>query len=455
MESKESAGRVLLVEDDENLVQVLVPGLRRRGFEVESRTSAREALERLEKQDFDAIVSDVRLEGLDGLGLAERVASNRSTPVILMTGFGDLETAIAAIRTGVYDFLRKPVPLETLVVSLTRAVRHKQLEDELRRLKEAPERAPGRHRIVGESPQIREVKNLAMRVAAADISVLITGESGTGKELIARTIHDQSPRRDGPFIPINCAAVPAQLLESELFGHVAGAFTDAKRDHAGLFAQARGGTLLLDEIGDMPLDMQAKLLRAVQEGRARPVGGTDEVELDVRILASTNKDLEEELDEGRFREDLYYRLNVVNIALPPLRARGNDVLELAQYLIEDAARRLGRDVKGFSRPVGARLLRYDWPGNIRELANSMERAVALTRFSEVTVDDLPEKLRDYRVSRNVLDAVPELVSLEEVERLHIERVLKAVDGNKSKAADILGVDRRTLYRKVERYGIAA
>jgi len=191
----------------------------------------------------------------------------------------------------------------------------------------------------------------------------------------------------------------------------------------------------------------------VQEGKARPVGGNEEREFDVRILAATNKDLEAELDEGRFREDLYYRLNVVNIALPPLRARGNDVLELAQHFIESAARRLGRDVKGFTRPVAERLLRYDWPGNIRELANSMERAVALTRFSELTVDDLPEKLRDYRVNRNVLDAVPEMVSLEEVERLHIERVLKSVDGNKSKAASILGVDRRTLYRKVERYGI--
>jgi DNA-binding NtrC family response regulator len=371
-----------------------------------------------------------------------------------MTGHGDLETAIAAIRTGVYDFLQKPVALETLVVALTRAVRHKTLEEELLRLRDQPDPTGASHRIIGNSPQIREVQNLARRVAAADISVLITGESGTGKELVARTIHEQSPRRKGPFIPLNCAAVPAPLLESELFGHVAGAFTDAKGDHEGLFEQARGGTLLLDEIGDMPLEMQAKLLRAVQEGKARPVGGTEEKEFDCRILAATNKDLEEELDEGRFREDLYYRLNVVNIVLPPLRARGNDVLELAQHFIEQAGRRLGREVKGFSRPVAERLLRYDWPGNIRELANSMERAVALTRFSELTVDDLPEKLRDYRVTRNVLDAVPEMVSLEEVERLHIERVLKSVDGNKSKAANILGVDRRTLYRKVERFGIS-
>jgi len=453
MDPSTSAGRVLLVEDDANLVELLEKGLQKRGFDVVACESAAAALEFLETRDVDAVVSDVRLEGMDGLGLAERVSSNRPTPVILMTGHGDLETAIAAIRTGVYDFLQKPVPLETMVVALTRAVRHKQLEEELRRLRDEDRPAASSERIIGESPQIREVQNLARRVAAADISVLITGESGTGKELVARTIHEQSPRRNGPFIPLNCAAVPAALLESELFGHVAGAFTDAKGDHEGLFSQARGGTLLLDEIGDMPLEMQAKLLRAVQEGKARPVGGNEEREFDVRILAATNKDLEAELDEGRFREDLYYRLNVVNIALPPLRARGNDVLELAQHFIESAARRLGRDVKGFTRPVAERLLRYDWPGNIRELANSMERAVALTRFSELTVDDLPEKLRDYRVNRNVLDAVPEMVSLEEVERLHIERVLKSVDGNKSKAASILGVDRRTLYRKVERYGI--
>ena len=454
MDAPSSSGRVLVVEDDQNLVEMLEAGLAKRGFDVVARDSAAGALEAIEAQDFDAIVSDVRLEGLDGLGLAERVSSNRPTPIILMTGHGDLETAIAAIRTGVYDFLQKPVALETLVVALTRAVRHKTLEEELLRLRDQPDPTGASNRIIGNSPQIREVQNLARRVAAADISVLITGESGTGKELVARTIHEQSPRRKGPFIPLNCAAVPAPLLESELFGHVAGAFTDAKGDHEGLFEQARGGTLLLDEIGDMPLEMQAKLLRAVQEGKARPVGGTEEKEFDCRILAATNKDLEEELDEGRFREDLYYRLNVVNIVLPPLRARGNDVLELAQHFIEQAARRLGREVKGFSRPVAERLLRYDWPGNIRELANSMERAVALTRFSELTVDDLPEKLRDYRVTRNVLDAVPEMVSLEEVERLHIERVLKSVDGNKSKAANILGVDRRTLYRKVERFGIS-
>jgi len=448
------SGRVLLVEDDRDLVQMLQAGLSKRGFTVDARESAAAALEAMESEDFDAIVSDVRLEGLDGLGLAERVSSNRPTPIILMTGHGDIETAIAAIRTGVYDFLQKPVALETLVVALARAVRHKSLEEELRRLRDRPNQDGAAGRIIGNSPQIREVQNLARRVAAADISVLITGESGTGKELVARTIHEQSPRRNGPFIPLNCAAVPAPLLESELFGHVAGAFTDAKSDHTGLFEQAHGGTLLLDEIGDMPLEMQAKLLRAVQEGKARPVGGKEEKAFDVRILAATNKDLEEELDEGRFREDLYYRLNVVNIVLPPLRARGNDVLELAQYFIEQAGGRLSREVKGFSRPVAERLLRYDWPGNIRELANSMERAVALTRFSELTVDDLPEKLRDYRVTRNVLDAVPEMVSLEEVERLHIERVLKSVDGNKSKAANILGVDRRTLYRKVERYGIS-
>ncbi|NJK88791.1 MAG: sigma-54-dependent Fis family transcriptional regulator [Myxococcales bacterium] len=447
-------GRVLLVEDDSNLVDLLKSGLRRRGFEVVGAQSSNEALGVLEREDFDVVVTDVRMEGLDGLGLAERISSNRATPVILMTGHGDLETAIAGIRTGVYDFLQKPVAIETLVVALTRAVRHKQLTEELRRLRQLPDLdSSGSFGILGESPKIVEVKNLVRRVALADITVLVTGESGTGKELVARSIHDQSGRSRGPFIAINCAAVPAQLLESELFGHVRGAFTDAKNERNGLFLEAQGGTLFLDEIGDMPLDMQAKLLRALQDGRVRPVGGNDEKPFDARILTATNKDLENEIDEGRFREDLYYRINVVNISLPPLRARGNDVLLLAQHFVERSAVRLQRDVRGFSKPVAHRFLRYDWPGNIRELSNCIERAVALTRFSEITVDDLPERLRDYRVARNVLDAVPELVSLEEVERFHIERVLKAVEGNKSRAATILGVDRRTLYRKVERYGI--
>ncbi len=281
--------------------------------------------------------------------------------------------------------------------------------------------------------------------------MLITGESGTGKELVARAVHARSSRRGAAFVAINCAAMPATLLESELFGHVRGAFTDAKQSRPGLFLQANGGTVFLDEVGEMPLEMQAKLLRVLQERKVRPVGGDSEVSFDTRVLTATNRDLESEVEANRFRQDLYYRINVVHIALPPLRARREDILTLAQHFLSKYATISGRKVVGIGSPAAQKLLDYDWPGNVRELENCVERAVALTRMSEIGLDDLPDKIREHKSDRLVLssDNLAELVTLSEMEQRYIRHVLSAVGGNKSQAARVLGIDRRSLYRRLE------
>jgi two-component system response regulator AtoC len=291
------------------------------------------------------------------------------------------------------------------------------------------------------------------RIAETDTTALVTGETGTGKELAARAIHRRSRRSDAPMVTVNCAAVPATLLESELFGHVRGAFTDARTDRKGLFVQAHKGTLFLDEVGEMPPEMQVKLLRALEARTVRPVGGQHEVAFDVRLITATHRDLVASVEEGTFREDLYYRINVLEITMPPLRARGTDVLLLARSFLEEFARRHAKPVQRISSPVAERLLSYAWPGNIRELRNCMERAVALARFEEVIVEDLPVQVRDYRPTHVLVAAndPSELVPLAEVERRYVERVMEAVGGNKRQAAQILGLDRATLYRKLERW----
>jgi two-component system response regulator HydG len=286
--------------------------------------------------------------------------------------------------------------------------------------------------------------------------VLVTGESGTGKELVARSIHNRGRRKDRPFVPVNCAALPETLLESELFGHAKGAFTDARSERKGLFLEADRGTLFFDEIGETPLSMQPKLLRALEEGRLRPVGGDQEVPFDVRVISATNRDLESSVEDGGFREDLFFRVNVVQIPLPPLRARGTDSLLLAQHFVEKFAARSGKPIRGISEAVAERLLAYSWPGNVRELRNVIQRAVALTRYDQIAVEDLPEKIRDYRGSQVFIggDDPTELVPLEEVERRYILHVLQAVGDNKTLAARTLGLDRKTLYRKLSQYGRA-
>ncbi len=449
--------RVLLVDDDAPLCETLALGLGKRGFTVETRLSADDALRALDAADFDAVVTDLNMRGTSGLELCGRVVESRpDVPVLVLTAFGSLEAAVGAIRAGAYDFIQKPVELDVLAIALERAAGHRRLRDEVRRLRLETGRLPRFDELVGESGAMREAYDLIERVAGVDTTVLLTGESGTGKELVARSLHERSRRRGGPFVAVNCAAMPEALLESELFGHERGSYTDARTAEPGLFRRANRGTLFLDEIGDMPLGLQPKLLRALQERAVRPVGGRDEIPVDVRVVAATNRDLESAIEEGRFREDLYYRINVVHIQLPPLRARAGDVLPLAQHFLAHFAARAGKPIGGLAPAAAEKLVAYAWPGNVRELQNCMERAVALTRFEQIGVDDLPEKIRDYRRSHVLVasDDPSELVPLEEVERRYIARVLEAVGGNKTAAARILGIERKRLYRMLDRLDVA-
>jgi two-component system response regulator HydG len=448
-------GRVLIVDDDRAMCEMLEGALKRRGFETASRTSAEEALTLLGTEDFDVIVTDLNMQGTSGLELCQQVVANRpDVPVVVVTAFGSLETAVGAIRAGAYDFVTKPFEMEDIALTLERAVQHKQLREEVKRLRTAVRDSQQTNDMIGTSGPMQKVYDLVARVAETEATVLVTGESGTGKELVAKAIHARSRRATGPFVAINCAAMPEPLLESELFGHTKGAFTDARQARQGLFLKASGGTIFLDEIGEMPMGMQAKLLRVLQERTVRPVGGDKEVPFDTRIIAATNRDLDTEVAERRFREDLFYRINVVRINVPPLRSRASDVLVLAQNFVERFAAVHRTNVKGLSSAAAERLMAYSWPGNVRELQNCIERAVALARYETLGVDDLPEKLRDYRPSRVIVESEDpaELLPMEEVERRYVLRVLQAVGGNKTLAAEVLGFDRRTLYRKLERYG---
>jgi DNA-binding NtrC family response regulator len=445
---------ILIIDDDRDMCELLSESLGAAGYDVTWRLSAEEGVDLLQERDFDIVISDIHLQGMTGIEICQRFKENRpNTPVILITGSGDMTCAIGAIRAGAQDFINKPVELPLLLHAIERSLRDRHLREQIRRLKGAQAGSGELGSLLGASRAMHAVHDLVRRVAAADTTVLLSGESGTGKELVARALHQQSPRASEPFVAINCAAVPSELLESELFGHVRGAFTDAKNGREGLFEQAGGGTLLLDEIGEMPLDMQPKLLRVLQERQVRPVGGNTIIPVRARILAATNRDLEGEVEARRFREDLFYRLNVVQIVVPPLRARGNDVLLLAEHFVRIFAARTGKAVSGIDPEAQRKLLEFDWPGNVRQLENSMERAVALTRSERIQLEDLPERVIQFDRTGRVADDVDleHLLTLDQVERRQIERVIRQHHGNKTRAAKALGIDRRTLYRKLERY----
>jgi len=452
---------ILLIDDDAGLRELLEQELKARGHTVFAAQSAEDGVRLLHTERFDAVLTDVNLGGMTGVAFCDHARSvDPDLPVIVMTAYGTTEAAVGAIRGGAYDFVTKPFELDQVALVIDRALAIRGLRREVVRLRSAvPEAsatvAPA---ILGKSAAVDRVRDLISRVADSDATVLITGESGTGKELVARAIHEGSARKDGQFVAINCAAMPENLLESELFGHSRGAFTDAKTARAGLFVRAQGGTILLDEIGEMPAGMQAKLLRAVQERRVRPVGADSEVEFDARIIAATHRDLEQEVRDQRFREDLYYRINVVKIHTPPLRARGNDTLLLAQRFIDESPLREVREARGMSAAFAQKLLSYPWPGNIRQLQNCIERAIAVSRGSELSLEDLPDAIRDAQPSRvDLLDGsdVSALPTMEEVERRYILQVLKALGGNKTAVAQVLGFDRRTLYRKLDRMNAPA
>jgi two-component system, NtrC family, response regulator AtoC len=446
---------VFVVDDEREMVELIAVGLKRRGFTIVPFGNGTDALAAIPNHDVDVIVTDLNMKGMTGLELCQHVAADRpDIPVLMLTAFGSFETAVGAIRAGAYDFVTKPVEIEALAIAVRRAAEHRSLRGEVKRLREVVANTRGRGDLIGSSTAMQQIYGLIDQVSSTDATVLITGESGTGKEVVAREIHNRSKRASGPFIAINCAAVPEQLLESELFGHAKGAFTDAKHNRPGLFQMANGGTLFLDEIGEMALVLQPKLLRALQERKVRQVGGESEVLIDVRLVTATNRDLEEMVEEKRFREDLYYRINVIHIPLPPLRARAGDVLQLAQHMLRHYATIFDKKVIGLSAAAAERMMTYDWPGNVRELGNCLERAVALARFEEIQVEDLPEKIRTSRPKLSLSGTeLPELLTLEEIERRHVLRVLEACNDNRTDAAKMLGLDRKTLYRKLIRWGV--
>jgi DNA-binding NtrC family response regulator len=448
--------RILLVDDDAALSAILSDRLTSRGYSVTLRATAASALEVVHELDFDAVLVDVDLPGMDGVELCKRVLElHPNVPVIMITALSSISAAIGAIRAGAYDFLQKPFALEQLTLAIDRGVALARLRDEVKRLHLAVADAHRFDELLGASPRMTELFALLTKVARSSAPVLITGESGTGKELVAKALHERGAHPSGPFVVVNCAAMPAELLEAELFGHGRGAFTDAKTAKTGLFVAAHGGTIFLDEIGEIPLPLQPKLLRALQERTVRPVGDTKEIPFDARILTATNRDLETMVEEQRFREDLFFRINVIQVSLPPLRSRGADVLLLAQSFLERIAARANKDVRGFSPEAAQKLMAYSWPGNVRELQNCVERAVALAVYDTLGAGDLPDKIRAFKSTRLVVDGEDpsELLSLDELERRYVTRVVEAVQGNKSAAARILQIERKTLYRMLERWGM--
>ena len=446
-------GRILVIDDDRALCELLEEDLKRRGHQVWTALKVPDARDFLHRQDVDLVLTDLNMPGVSGIDFCAELHGNRpDLPVLIMTAFGSLETAIAALRAGAYDFVTKPVDLDLLNIALQRALQHSHLQEKVRLLKDQVRRQQPDEELLGESAALQEIKQQIVRIAELDTSVLISGESGTGKELVARALHRHSQRNEGPFVAINCAALPENLLESELFGHVRGAFTDARENRKGLFVEASGGTLLLDEIAEMPLPLQPKLLRVLEDHKVRPLGGSNEIDCDVRVLAATHRNLAEAVEMGRFRSDLFYRLNVIQLELPPLRERGNDILLLAMRFIQQLGKRFNKSVVGLAQPAAACLLTYDWPGNVRELRNVIERALVLTRHDQLTVEDLPEQIRHPAAGGAVpasLTEAGQIITLEEMEQRYIHQVLEQLQGNRTLAARLLGVDRKTLYRKLK------
>ncbi len=449
--------QLLVVEDDAAMREFLSESLVDEGYRVDVASGGRSGIERVRAGGIDLVVTDVKMPDMDGLDMLSeiRVPVDPATPaphVIVITAFGSIETAKRALKLGAHDYITKPFEMEDLAVAVEKALDERNLRTEVTRLRKEVARPYRFENIIGKSAPMQDVFALIRRLSASAANVLITGESGTGKELVARAIHFNSPRAKKPFIAVNCAAIPDTLLESELFGYKRGAFTDARQDRPGMFMEADGGTIFLDEIGDLTPALQAKLLRVLQEKELRPLGAARSEKVDVRVLSATNRDLTQRMREGAFREDLFYRLNVIEIVLPPMRDRSEDVLPLADHFLQQACKRTGKRIQAFGQPALKILLAYPWPGNVRELENVVERAVALSEGNELGPDDFPAHVRERRSSEVLAGALARGLTLDELEREYISRVLQAEGGNKTRAAQRLGLDRKTLYRKLEEYG---
>jgi two-component system response regulator HydG len=439
--------RILVAEDDPEMLALLRQHLAGEGHLVVTTHQGAEALDRLRTESFDVILTDLKMPGVDGMEIlrSARVAQGDAR-VILITAFGSIETAIQAIREGAYDYVTKPFRLEEISLLVRKALEDRNLREENRRLREAVADRYRLHNLFGASPAMQAVFALIRQAAPGDASVLITGESGTGKELVARALHYDSPRAERPFVPVNCAAVPAGLLESELFGHVKGAFTGAVAARRGLIREAEGGTLFLDEIGDMAPELQAKLLRVIEDRSVRPVGSDEAVAVDLRLIAATNKDLVVRIQEGLFREDLYYRLAVIPIQLPPLRERREDIPLLAEHFLRRAIAASGKPIHGFTPEAMSALLRHPWPGNVRELENVVARAVTLTAGDQLGPEALLLEASLAPAPGALLAQAAGRPTIETLTAEYVALVLREVGGDKAKAAEILGISKRTLYR---------
>jgi DNA-binding NtrC family response regulator len=446
---------VLVVDDESGILDTLRILLRNEGFEVTTAQGGKAGLEQIRAGTNDIILSDVRMPQVSGLDILNAAREqDPMTPVILMTAQASLQSAISAVNSGAFYYIQKPFSNDELVAILRRAceyravkVENTQLKQEIRRREKTTTIA----RPIGKSKRFLDVLKLAEHVAPTDSTVLIQGESGTGKEVIARYIHNLSSRSEGPFMSINCGALPENLLESELFGHVKGSFTGAVRDKQGLFAAARGGSFFLDEVGEMPASLQVKLLRVLQEREAIPVGATEAIPVDVRIIAATNRELEEEIRRGNFRSDLFYRLNVIAVNLPPLRERRDDLILLIDALLSNLATETGTEPKALAAEALDAVMVYEWPGNVRELENALEHAQVLTRGALIEAASLPERITKRRKEPLVAERSYRNPTLEVIERAYIMWVLQAEGGNKTRAAEVLGIDPSTLYRKLSRY----
>jgi DNA-binding NtrC family response regulator len=441
--------QLLVIDDDNGVVEYLTEMLTTRGYQASGETDPQRALQRLETEYFDLVISDVEMPGMRGLDLMTAIHARKPGQLILLiTAFGSIDLGVRSLQAGACGFVTKPFPLNDLIASIERAFRDREMRREIVRVS-TPDKKFSPRELIAESTKMQKILQLASRAAQIDSPILLTGESGAGKGALARFIHEHSPRCNGPFLQINCAALPFALVESELFGVRKGAYTDAREHRPGLFVETEGGTLFLDEIAEMPLAIQPKLLQTLETGKVRPVGAGSEIATDVRIIAATNQPIEKALQNGLMRADLYYRLNVIRLDVPPLRERLPDMDRLVDHLLHNAQTKLRRQIHGISAEAMRWIRAYSWPGNVRELANTLERAVALTEHDAILLEDLAQATQ-LPIDDNLLNnAATQSMSLAELEITYIRRVLEMTQGNKVQAAKILGIDRGTLYRKLE------